>query len=120
LDQCVSLADQDAIRLLGELDAGKPDGELQPVLKVWAIVTELLFGPAAYRTVVYATTRRRPRSTNFDSVYKALICAYSTNKFPDAKTELPKLYRWALGRSQKQKEPPGMLPRVLNVLLYRE
>ena len=122
LDQCVDITDQDALRLLADLDAGKPDGELQAILKVWAIVTELLFGPAAYRTVVYATTRRRARSTNFESVYKALLCAYRGNKFPDAEVELPKLYQWALGRSRKQMAqttpeqpaPPGMLPRVLH------
>jgi len=127
MDQCVDLADQDALRLLAELEAGKPDGELQPALKVWAIVTELLFGPAAYRTVVYATTRRRARSTNFESVYKAFLCAYRGNKFPDAEVELPKLYQWALGRSQKtqpqstskQPAPPGISSRVLHIIILR-
>ena len=102
LGQCIDPNDHGALRLLADLDAVRPAGEMPDTLKVWAIVAELLFGPAAYRTVVYATTRRWARSTNFESVYRALLQAYPSNNFPDAKTELPKLYRWALGRTQRQ------------------
>ena len=101
-------ADSEAIRFLAGLEDENPDGELSPMLKAWAIVTELLFGPAAYRTVLYATTRRRAQSTNFDSVYKALLSVYRGNPFPDAKVELPKLYQWAVGRSVK---PKGSQPK---------
>jgi len=97
-------ADSEAIRFLAGLEDENPDGELSPMLKTWAIVIELLFGPAAYRTVLYATTRRRANNTNHGSVYKALLTTYRGNPFPDAKVELPKLYQWAAGRSVKPKE----------------
>ena len=121
LAEVLDLPDPDATQLLGELEDENPDGELSPILKTSAMVTELLFGPAAYRTVLYATTRRRSASTNLGSVYKALLTVYRGNHFPDAKAELPKLYQWAAGRAEKPKTrskpkkstPPRMLTHVL-------